>query len=276
MKIFYINIDSRNDKKIFIESQLKKLKIKAERISALTPAKINTDQIKKKFSSNLTNAEIACTSSHIAIWKKIIKTKLPYAIILEDDAILSYSLNKFISAIDQKIPELQKKQIHILRIETRLEKIYQSRSVLKLNDDFSIKKAYSNQYGTGGYIVSQDFCRRFIKSKEIFSAPIDRFLFYNENIVRKLIGTYQLSPALVIDHKNFYKKFPGNNLYQNLSSDIEESRLKNNKKKLKQNKEPILRQEAKIILIQIQKLPLRIFNAVIGKRSFIKHLVDYK
>ena len=48
--IFYINIDERIDRKIFVENQLKELNLKARRISAVTPKKISKKRIQACFS----------------------------------------------------------------------------------------------------------------------------------------------------------------------------------------------------------------------------------
>lgn len=276
MKIFYINIDSRDDKKKFMESQFEKLDIKAERISAVTPANTDITRIRKKFNSNLSDKEIACSLSHIKIWKKIIKSKKSYALILEDDVILSENLHNILNSLDKKIHELHLKKIDLLRLETRLEKIYQSKPLLRITQDYSIVSSFSNQIGAAAYIVSLEFCKKFIAYKNIYAKPIDLFLFYNDSLVRKLNNNYQLKPALATNHKSYSIIFRFDKSHKYLSSDLQNSRIKNKKIVLpKKNGNKILR-EIKAIQFQLINLPKRIINAMIGRRSFLKQLVNFK
>ena len=68
-KIFYINLDSREDRKKLCEEQLDKLGWKYERIPA----------IRKE------NGALGCVLSHIKVLTKARDNKLPYVIIFEDD-----------------------------------------------------------------------------------------------------------------------------------------------------------------------------------------------
>jgi glycosyl transferase family 25 len=81
-EIFYINIDSRKDKKKLIEKELSKLRINANRFSAITPS---DSRIKYLRNNNLKDGEIGCFLSHTDLWKDIVKRKVPWTLIFEDD-----------------------------------------------------------------------------------------------------------------------------------------------------------------------------------------------
>jgi glycosyl transferase, family 25 len=79
LNIYYINLDSRKDRKLQIETELQKLDI------------INNIQFKiNRFSAMKSNIHggIGCGKSHINILKKAKKDNLPYVMIIEDDLIV--------------------------------------------------------------------------------------------------------------------------------------------------------------------------------------------
>ena len=70
-KIFYINLDSREDRKKLCEDQLNSLGWKYNRFSAI----------------NHSNGAAGCAMSHLKILEIARDNKLPYVIIFEDDFI---------------------------------------------------------------------------------------------------------------------------------------------------------------------------------------------
>ena len=110
-KVFVVNLDKDKErlKNIIIELKKQKLKnyeiIKAVEGDKFTDTRINFLVSKNKNFLNPSNtkmsrSEIGCALSHIKIYKKILKTNLDYALILEDDAVFlndfSENLEKFI------------------------------------------------------------------------------------------------------------------------------------------------------------------------------------
>src|SRR5262245_60447861 len=91
--IFYINRDSRDDRRQLIESQLAALRLAGERVSA-TEAKDVPAAILQRYGDPrrimfLSPGAAACTSSHLQLWQRLIAENVPWALILEDDAVLS-------------------------------------------------------------------------------------------------------------------------------------------------------------------------------------------
>lgn len=81
---FYINLDSRPDRKIHVENQLQSVGIKAERFNAI----------------RLANGAVGCSMSHLRILENAKANNLDHVLIVEDD-ILFTNPAKFVEQFDK-------------------------------------------------------------------------------------------------------------------------------------------------------------------------------
>jgi GR25 family glycosyltransferase involved in LPS biosynthesis len=80
---FCISLLSNNERWLKMEKKFEIIGLDVNRV----PAAIGgTDDIIDSFNNNLNNGQIGCAQSHVNLWKYIYNNKLPYALILEDDA----------------------------------------------------------------------------------------------------------------------------------------------------------------------------------------------
>ncbi len=83
---FYINLESRVDRKIYVENELQKLGVKAERFNAIC----------------LSNGAIGCSMSHLKCLEIAKEKNWDHLLIVEDDitftnpSLFKYNLNKFL------------------------------------------------------------------------------------------------------------------------------------------------------------------------------------
>lgn len=94
--IYYLNLDGQEDRKIYMESQMKYWEIENyERISAYDGRNDDlSDIIKGKYPDNMTSGEIGCTTSHLKAIKHWMETSdSPCAIFMEDDVDLQIVKN---------------------------------------------------------------------------------------------------------------------------------------------------------------------------------------
>ena len=88
--IFYINLDTRQDRKTFFENQMRMLKLQAIRFNAIKNA----------------NGAIGCSLSHLSLLQYAKKHKLDHILIMEDDImflnpqIFIQNINNFLSKHD--------------------------------------------------------------------------------------------------------------------------------------------------------------------------------
>lgn len=106
--VYYINLDDKVDRKVFMEKQFDYWEIKDyERISAFDGRNSDLSEfIVGKYPEHITTAELGCTLSHLKAIKHWYETSnTPYAIICEDDALIDnakhwdFTWNEFISRV---------------------------------------------------------------------------------------------------------------------------------------------------------------------------------
>lgn len=103
MICYYINLDSRPDRRLKMEYELAKIEMPVERFRAIeiTPVAFKSDY--------LTLPVLGCVESHKALYVKIAKTQGNFAAILEDDILINNS--KRLKQILTKIEELSDSSI---------------------------------------------------------------------------------------------------------------------------------------------------------------------
>lgn len=79
---FCISLESRPDRWARMENRFRFFGIECERWIATIP-----DKVTDKFYDYLNDGQRACGQSHINIWRHMVTNDLPYAFILEDDAM---------------------------------------------------------------------------------------------------------------------------------------------------------------------------------------------
>lgn len=122
MKKIVISLSSAIDRRQHIQSEFDKHNIDYEFFDALTPdiAISYTQTLGLDLSStHLTQGEIACMMSHVAVWEKIINEDLDYATIFEDDIYLGEDAEKLLNSTDWIHPDW-----HIIKIEAFAKKTY--------------------------------------------------------------------------------------------------------------------------------------------------------
>jgi glycosyl transferase family 25 len=270
MKIYFINIDNRTERKKFIEQQIKKLDLKAERISAITPDHINIEEFKKKYVVNISPSELCCSLSHEFIWKKIIAENNQYGIVLEDDVLLSKHLKTFISMI-----ETSKNNFDLLRIETRLERVRYATPKFTLNKNFKARKIHDDVAGTAAYIISKSYCKKLLQYPDRFKQALDQILFYKKSH-GDLYGNFlQIFPALAIplDTSLIQSDVNTNKI---VKSDIALIRSKRRPKSLtKHSLSKKIGREIKRLIAQVTIFPKVLFYGLSRKKSFLKHNIYF-
>lgn len=71
MRIYYINLDRRTDRRSEMQAKFVRLGLTAERVSAVTPAEISDEQRAKYCDARnrhwMTDVELCCSLSHIKV-----------------------------------------------------------------------------------------------------------------------------------------------------------------------------------------------------------------
>lgn len=215
--IFYINLESRPDRRAFMERQLAELGLSAERIVAVTPAQLPPDRHARYSNPRryrwMTPTELACSSSHGLALRAAIDNGSSHALILEDDAVLSPDLPRLLSEACSG-PAI----FDVLRIETTINPVRFSPRRIGLTDGFDARQATGWCPGSAGYIVGRHAADVLLSSDTLFEMPIDEILFNPYRPLAKQLTILHCDPALC------FQPLPGSSLDAG-PSDVEAARV---------------------------------------------------
>lgn len=174
MKVFVINLEREVNKKNRIIEQCNKLNLKFEMYNAVDGSKLSEDFLRENvldYGNNfLTNGEIGCSLSHINLYKKIVNDKLPYALILEDDAIINDKLLEFISEFEK-----HNKKEGMFLLTGDFSYIENKKTSLGDFDIYPITGASM----TTGYIITLGAAKRMVDFLLPVRFEADRFKFFH-------------------------------------------------------------------------------------------------
>lgn len=189
--VFYINLASRTDRRLRIETALQQCGISAERVEAVTPETLPPEVLK---TLKIRAPVRACTESHRVIWQKLLASDAPAALILEDDARLSPLLREFLNW-----PELARDWYDIIKIETRQKSVWLARArARRSSGEVAVERLLSQHIGTTGYVISRKAAQRLIDAPDLEYQGIDTFLFSRLGPVLYNLRVFQCRPGLCI------------------------------------------------------------------------------
>lgn len=148
IKTYIINMEKDTQKRELIEAQLKShpeldwqiwRAIEGRRLSEEEQKEMILPDFYKRYGRNATLPAAGCSLSHIAIYKDIIEKKTPYALILEDDAILSddLKLQKIESLLDTCKPAaILLTSDFWYREENKISEVDSNHNIYQLSDGF--------------------------------------------------------------------------------------------------------------------------------------------
>lgn len=184
--ILWINLDARTDRRAFMEQQFADLGLSADRVPAVTPADLRARV------AALSASEQCVTESHRAAWRAIAQSERDYALILEDDAVLSPSLPGFIDDVAATMTQLD-----IVRIETGPRRVKLSPALMRTGA-VALHRAYSDQWGTAGYIINAACAARLLDEPLVYERALDRCLFDPRGALFAKTEWRQCAPGLCI------------------------------------------------------------------------------
>jgi glycosyl transferase family 25 len=104
---FYLNLDQEAARRRCIEEQLAEAGIPAARIEAVDGSRALPPEVSLYFDAKhvMDAGALGCYASHIKAWEQTARKSLPYALVLEDDAILPPGLATVLAEIVAALPK---------------------------------------------------------------------------------------------------------------------------------------------------------------------------
>lgn len=200
MRTFLVNLERRPDRLAAMKSQLDRLGIAFERFDAVDAKSVDPAVLSRPFAASgplgtLSPGDKACTTSHIHIWRDIAAGTDDYAVVLEDDIVLSDSAPEFLRD-SSWIP----KGVGLVKPErygdaNQLIVIGKPRYTVKGR---TLAPLLSRHTGTGGYIISRQLAARLASMKEKIALPVDHLMFNpNNSPAFDWLKPWQLLPAIL-------------------------------------------------------------------------------
>jgi glycosyl transferase family 25 len=196
MNVFYINLDSRVDRREHMEEQLLRLDMPFERISAVDGSSPELDEAVKNLAKGFTGRVLgsnayACFLSHRRAWTRLLDSSESYAMVLEDDLIMANDLKQYLDS--SWIPA----EADIIKIETWGRSVSLDTRRLPAGPR-SLARLRSKHYGAGGYIISRMAAERLLIGTKTFIDPVDAILFHPKSAIFAESVIYQMVPAPVV------------------------------------------------------------------------------
>lgn len=193
MLSYYINLTKDVDRRAFMEEQLDRLGLAAERVAAVTPADLTEDDradIRRIDAASSKTRAYCITLSHLAAMNALVAAGAPHALIMEDDVLLSRRLPAFLAAFDAAPPP-----VDLLRIETSRHLLRMKSAEAELSG-LGICRAYSFEGGRAAYIVSREAAGTIATSRAVRRVPHDIAMFDPYQPLARQLKIRQLNPAL--------------------------------------------------------------------------------
>lgn len=196
-----VNLDRSPDRWKAIKTQLDQLQIPVERLEAVDGKLFSEEDVEKLTSSvhfsmgrDLERGEIGCFLSHRKCWKKLLDSDEKYALVLEDDLLLSDRAPKYMLS-DDWIPDFC--DLIQLFISPNRKKYVCCREKCELvtGDQLWIPVS-PTPVGTLAYIISRKAAEVALKESERFNLPVDEFLFVR-SCVSQQFPCYRLNHTVV-------------------------------------------------------------------------------
>lgn len=174
-----------------------------QRVLAVDAHELQEKRFSGFFGQELTKPEIACSRSHYKAWQealKFVKENGGYAVICEDDAVLSPTILTFLKELESSTLDFD-----IVHLEDSKKAPY----FLTAKNDFQIvngvrvSRLLSKAVCTAGYVVSERGLQKLINSFEDFDMPIDHWIFNPYSKIWKKLKIYQLDHPIVWQLEEF-------------------------------------------------------------------------
>lgn len=197
MRCYYINLARRTDRRAVMEARLSGLGLEHERVEALTPADITPEQ-RDRYCDPIayrwqSEGELACSLSHAQALRQFLTTGADWALILEDDVVLSPSLPALLAAIEAAEPK-----IDILRLETDDGRVRIGPEPIGQLGQHKLFRLYSAGGGAAAYIVNRHAAQYIANGDDILISQTDQALFDPDLPISRKLVIRQVEPALAI------------------------------------------------------------------------------
>ncbi|PFG45493.1 glycosyl transferase family 25 [Vibrio sp. ES.051] len=181
MKIFVLSLKRSTERRERIEAALSAANIDFEFFDAITPQELSHEQrsrlnpAKTRYLKGyeLTEGEIACFFSHMAIWQWSVQHKQD-VLVLEDNVDIHQQFASFVTDLSKARPPLMKSRTLIKLAASKKGVPFKKASCL--NDTFALGTYVRPTTGAMGYLISTTAAQSLIEHAKEILAPVDDYM----------------------------------------------------------------------------------------------------
>jgi glycosyl transferase family 25 len=166
LPIYYINLASRLDRREHMETALAQLGLVGERIDAVT-----RDRVPPELHTGVPPSYVASRLSHMSAWQRLVESRAPAAIVLEDDVVFAPA---FVDFIDPAVTALG---ADLIKLETYRRRVLLGATARAVGAASQVRELQSSHFGAAAYLISADAARRALAEPSLRRLHTDRFLF---------------------------------------------------------------------------------------------------
>ncbi len=198
MQVYLINLDRSPERLHFFEEQTQEVGIEFERISAVDGRLLSDEELAAAVMPTyefqpLNAGEIGVFLSHKRAWERLVASREPYAVVFEDDVVLSPSLRADFEAIDTVQPAFD-----IIKLESTLRSVVCGRQATPLTSASGLQPLLTWHGGAAGYVISSDCAKRLLQQRRQLADPVDQVLFNPMSSISSQLEIHQLIPAACV------------------------------------------------------------------------------
>jgi len=206
VRIYYINLDRRSDRRDWMEALAGARGLELTRIAAVDASSPDfamqvRDMKRKGPTGEMSNNTLACTLSHFKAWKTFVDDPAAgdLAVVLEDDVNLAPAVAQALAVLaTADLGEFGLIKLELFDTMTKGAVVGRPRTI---GEGFNLRRSFQIMAGSAAYIVTRDLARRFLQYRSTIRAPVDHFLFYPRAIPGFWGGPYGvLDPPVACQH----------------------------------------------------------------------------
>lgn len=181
MRLFVINLPQQVDRRNLMMAQLKVARTVAELISAVDGRALSVEEVQANYDDagaraalgrSMSRGEIGCALSHQSIYRRMIDQGLPWAVILEDDALVGGEFQAALGAISAQL-DGARSEIYML---THVDKYtdWGRRRILRRHWLVKPVRAYRAHC----YVITQAAARALLQFNHPIRVPADYWMTF--------------------------------------------------------------------------------------------------
>ncbi len=197
MRLYVINLASREDRLQHITSELKRVGAAFERLEAVdartSPEVLALEQRPSSRSGFvISDAALACALSHMKAWRVLLESGESHCAVVEDDVLVS---EDFVSSLSTGwLPA----GADIVRLETYRTRVHLAARPSAFLGERGVYRMLTRQAGTAAYIVSRQAAAKLLKFMTPPTDAVDEVMFNDRYGWMPQARVYQVSPAMAV------------------------------------------------------------------------------